>query len=54
MGYEVADMSGYLQQQRWVQMATMGPRTPDDLAPFFEEMARWSERRHGIAAVSAG
>ena len=53
-GYEVAGMSGYLQQQRWVQIVTMGPITPDDLAPFFEQMARWSERRQDIVAASAG
>jgi aspartate aminotransferase-like enzyme len=47
LGYEVAHASGYLRRRGWVQIATMGELTEDDLKPLFAGLARQLARPGG-------
>src|SRR5882724_499383 len=40
-GYAIGGQSGYLAARNWVQIATMGIATQEDVAPFFERLAGW-------------
>jgi aspartate aminotransferase-like enzyme len=40
LGYEIAHASSYLRRRGWVQIATMGAVTEDDLRPLFYGLAR--------------
>lgn len=47
LGYEIAHASGYLRRRGWVQIATMGDLTEDDMEPLFAGLARRLARSAG-------
>lgn len=43
-GYTIGGQSGYLAERRWVQIATMGAVTIEEVAGLFEQLGRWLTR----------
>jgi aspartate aminotransferase-like enzyme len=48
-GFLIGGQSGYLMEQRLVQVANMGAICKDDLERFFDSMERWLKRRGAVS-----